>query len=365
MVALSREISSYQRMVRALSDWLALIITAALLAVNAFFVAGEFAVTSTRRSQIEPLVAQGKRGAKAALWAVEHVSLVLAVTQLGITLASTGLGAVAEPAVAHLIVRPLEFFAVPSSLTHPIAFVLALVIVVFLHILLGEMIPKNLTVAASVQVCLAVSPLLVRIARTVRPVVHALDSSANWFVKLFGVTPRSEVSQSFTIEEVAAIVEKSTQAGTLRDELGLLSGSLEFSTEDVREAMVPRSQLVTLSWPLSAADFEAEVAKTGFSRFPISDKSGELTGYLHIKDVIFADSIAAREAPLEDWRIRVLPEVSPDEEVEDALRLMQKTGVHLAQVIENGQCLGAIFLEDILEELVGEVRDTMQRKESL
>lgn len=347
-----------------MSDWLALIIAVALLAANAFFVAGEFAVTSTRSSQIEPLAAQGKRGTKAALWAVEHVSLVLAVSQLGITLASTGLGAVAEPAVAHLIARPLDFFGVSPSLTHPIAFVLALIIVVFLHIVLGEMIPKNLTVATSVRVCLVISPHLVRIARALRPIVHALDESANWFVKMLGITPRSEVSQSFTIEEVAAIVAKSTAAGTLRDDLGLLSGTLEFSKEDVRSAMVPRSQLVTLDWPLSAADFEAEVAKTGFSRFPISDESGDLQGYLHLKDVIFADSNAARQAPLESWRVRVLPEVSPDEEVEDALRVMQKTGVHLAKVNENGQTIGAIFLEDILEELVGEVRDTMQRSEN-
>lgn len=347
-----------------MSDWLALLVALLLLAANAFFVAGEFAVTSTRRSQIEPLAAQGKRGAKAALWAVEHVSLVLAVTQLGITLASTGLGAVAEPALAHLIVRPLKFFGVPSSLTHPIAFVFALVLVVFLHILLGEMIPKNLTVAAAVRVCLAISPHMVRIARAVRPIVHALDSTANWFVKLVGVTPRSEVAQSFTVEEVAAIVEKSTAAGTLQDDLGLLSGTLEFSKEDVRSAMIPRNRLVTLTWPLSAADFEAEVAKTGFSRFPISDESGTLLGYLHIKDVIFADSVAAREAPLESWRIRVLPEVAPDEEVEDALRVMQKTGVHLAKVMENGETLGAIFLEDILEELVGEVRDIMQRNDN-
>lgn len=344
-----------------MSDWVALLVALILLAANAFFVAGEFAVTSTRRSQIEPLVTQGKRGAKAALWAVEHVSLVLAVTQLGITLASTGLGAVAEPALAHLILRPLNFFGVSPALAHPIAFMFALVLVVFLHILLGEMIPKNLTVAAAVRVCLVISPHLVRIARAVRPIVHALDSTANWFVKLVGVTPRTEVAQSFTIEEMSAIVAKSTAAGTLRDDLGLLSGTLEFSKEDVRSAMIPRSDLVTLTWPLSAADFEAEVAKTGFSRFPISDESGTLRGYLHIKDVIFADSTAAREAPLESWRIRVLPEVSPDEEVEEALRVMQKTGVHLAKVTENGQTLGAIFLEDILEELVGEVRDIMQR----
>ena len=174
-----------------MSDWLALIIAVALLAANAFFVAGEFAVTSTRSSQIEPLAAQGKRGTKAALWAVEHVSLVLAVSQLGITLASTGLGAVAEPALAHLIARPLDFFGVSPSLTHPIAFVLALIIVVFLHIVLGEMIPKNLTVATSVRVCLVISPHLVRIARALRPIVHALDESANWFVKMLGITPRS------------------------------------------------------------------------------------------------------------------------------------------------------------------------------
>lgn len=343
---------------------IALAIAIGLLLVNAVFVAGEFCVTSTRRAQIDPLVEQGNARAKSAQWALENVSLVLAMTQLGITLASTGLGVVAEPAVAKLIESPLEHFGAPPALIHSIGFILALIIVVFLHILIGEMIPKNLTVSANVKVCLALAPTLVRLSRATKHVIHALNRFANFMIRLFGAEPKDELDSAFTVEEVASIVTHSEEAGMIHDDLGLLAGSLEFSKKDVRTVMVPLAQIVALTQPFTPLEVEKLVSQTGFSRFLVQDPAGQFIGYVHLKDMLYAQTQSLRNTVIEDWRIRPLPVVAPDEEVEEALQTMRKSGVHLAEVKEGktGMLLGFIFLEDILEELVGEVRDSMQRE---
>ncbi|MDO4665721.1 MAG: hemolysin family protein [Actinomycetaceae bacterium] len=340
-----------------------LFLTVLLLAVNAFFVASEFAVTSSRRPQIMPLAEQGSARAKDALWALEHVSLMLAVCQLGITLASTALGTVAEPALAQLVLPLVRVLGLPAEVAHGVAVAVALVIVLYLHVVAGEMVPKNLTVSAPTKMVLALAPILVRIGRVCKPVVEAMDHFANRLLRLVGVEPKSEVVQAFTAEEVASIVELSAAEGVLSDDLGLLSGTLEFSAEQVDAVMVPTAQLVCLPAVITPADVEAAVAKTGFSRFPLrkSTADADLVGYIHVKDILYADA-TTRTEPVDPWRIRTLPVAKINDQVEDALRIMQKTGVHLAQVVDGERTVGVIFLEDILEELIGEIRDALQRK---
>lgn len=329
-----------------------LAITVALLAVNAFFVAGEFAVTSTRRSQVEPLADEGARGAAAALYALQHVSLMLAICQLGVTVASTTLGVVAEPAIAHLVESPLERLGAPEATSH--------VVVLFCHVVFGEMVPKNISIAAPVRMLLILAPVLVRLGHVLRPIIEAMDRFANWFVRLSGYEPRSEISASYTIEEVASIVVASQEEGVLTDELGLLSGTLEFSEETAGTAMVPLDKLIVLPEGATPADVEEQVAHTGYSRFPIAGDDGSIVGYVHLKDVLYATG-EDREQPITPWRIRRLEAVSADDQVEDALRHMQRTGVHCALVRDAGAVVGILFLEDILELLVGEVRDVLQR----
>lgn len=344
-----------------MSDTTALVVMVALLALNAFFVGAEFAITSTRHAQLEPLVKEGRRGARSALEAIENVSQMLAICQLGITLASTGLGVVAEPAIAHLIAGPLEeYFGLPYASAHVIAFVVALSIVLYLHVVLGEMVPKNISVALNVRMVLIYAPVLLWLGRLVRPLIAAMDWLANHVVRALGFEPQSEVSSAFTVEEVATIVERSQAEGFLEDELGLLSTSLEFSTKLVSDVLIPPAKLVTVPRNVTPAMVEASVAQTGYSRFVVED-GGQLLGYLHIKDVLYADSEAERQNPIPEWKIRPLPKVAPGVEVEDALAEMQRKGTHLAQVWLEGQALGVVFLEDILEELVGEVRDSLQR----
>ncbi len=342
-----------------MSPALALTLVALFLAGNAFFVGAEFAIISARRSSIEPLAAAGDRRARTVLWAMEHVSLMLACAQLGITVCSTSLGLVAEPALAELVDHPLRAVGASDSWAHPIAFVLALLIVVYLHVVLGEMVPKNLAVAGPERAVLLFGPPLVWLGRMVRPVITALNWIANHAVRLAGVEPRTEVASSFTAEEVQSIVERSAAAGLLSDEQGLLSGALEFSDLAARDVMVPTARLVGIDEGSTPDEIEHLVARTGFSRLPVRDQ-GELVGYLHVKDVLYADSLT-RFQPVPDWRVRSLAVVGPDDEIEDALAAMQRSGAHLARVDEGGVAVGVVFLEDILEELVGEVRDAMQR----
>lgn len=339
----------------------ALTVGVLLLLANAFFVGAEFAVMSARRSQIEPLVEQGKWGAKSALWALEHVSVMLACAQLGVTVASTGLGAVAEPALAHLFEGPIVKMGLPAASAHGVALVIALLIVVFMHVVAGEMIPKNISIAVPETAILILGSALVKVAMVLRPIVVGLDHLANLFLKLFGIEPKSEVAAAFTAEEVASIVEVSESEGVLKDPLGLLSGTLEFSEESAAEVMVSPDSLVCVGPDVSAEQLERQVALTGYSRFPVCSDDGELSGYLHLKDVLNVPA-SKRSEPLESWRIRRMPQIDPDAEVEDALTLMQRSGVHLAKVVKGEKTLGVIFLEDILEELIGEVRDSLHRE---
>ena len=343
-----------------MSAGMGIAITVALLAVNAFFVAGEFAVTSTRRSQVEPLADEGARGTRDALYALQHVSLMLAICQLGVTVASTTLGVVAEPAIAHLVESPLERLGAPEATSHVVGFAAALIIVLFCHVVFGEMVPKNISIAAPVRMLLILAPVLVRLGRLLRPIIEAMDRFANWFVRLSGYEPRSEISASYTVEEVASIVVASQEEGVLTDELGLLSGTLEFSEETAGSAMVPLADLVTLPDGATPADVEERVAHTGYSRFPIADQDGAIVGYVHLKDVLYASG-EERTQPITPWRIRRLEAVASSDQVEDALRHMQRTGVHCALVRDEGVLVGILFLEDILELLVGEVRDALQR----
>lgn len=340
---------------------LALFFTVLLLAVNAFFVAAEFAVTSSRRAQIEPLVAEKRPGASKALYALEHVSLMLAICQLGITVMSTSLGVLAEPALARLFEIPLVAAGLPAASAHVAAFVCALILILFLHVVFGEMVPKNISIANPQQILLALAPTLVTIGHVIKPVVVGMDRIANGFLRFAGIEPSSEIAATFTAEEVAHIVQISHHEGKLSDEFGLISGTLEFSTENALEVMVPLDDLTVLPETVTPAEVERAVARTGFSRFPIASADGKLMGYLHLKDVLYADE-ANRDEPVASWRIREFHGVKPQTEIEDVLREMQQSGTHMATVIggEN-QVLGIVFLEDILERLVGEVRDSLQR----
>lgn len=344
-----------------MSPTVALIIGLILLILNAFFVGSEFAIMSARRSRIEPLADAGSKSAKTVIWALENVTLMLAACQLGITLCSTSLGAVAEPAIAQLLMGPFDSLGMPPAAAHAVAFAIALIVVVYLHVVIGEMVPKNLAVTAPEESALILAPPLVLIVKIFKPIIVGLNKLANQFVRLAGFEPKDEVASAFTADEVASIVETSQRSGVLDDEIGLLAGALEFSDLTVAEVMVPRHNVSTVSPGVTPTGLEERVAQTGFSRFVVADDSGHFVGYLHLKDVIGAAG-PARDRPLPPFKVRSMASVPGSDEVETALVVMRRDGTHLVEVRdETGSSVGVLFLEDILEELVGEVRDSMQR----
>lgn len=339
-----------------------ILIALALLVGNAFFVGAEFALISARRTQIEPRAEAGSKAAALTLRAMERVSLMMAGAQLGITLCSLGLGAVGEPAVAHLLEVPFAALGVPEALLHPVAFTLALVIVVFLHMVLGEMVPKNLALAGPDRSALILGPALYGIVFVLKPAILALNATANAILRLVKVQPKDEVGSTYTRDEVSALVSESRREGLLdAHEHHLLGRALSFYERTVRSVLLPAERLVTVPEHITPAQVEARAAQTGFSRFPVATPDGELVGYLHLKDVL-EDHQAQRTRPIPGTLRRPLATLIPTDPLHDALDQMQQRGAHLAHVVEtDGATLGVVALEDVLEELVGEIRDATQR----
>ena len=333
-----------------------------LLAVNAFFVGAEFAVISARRSQIEPLADAGSRPAKTALWAMEHATLMLAACQLGITVCSLLILNVSEPAIHHLLEIPLALTGLPEEVISTIAFIIALLIVSFLHVVLGEMVPKNLSFSVPDRAVLILATPLVFVATVFRPIIVALNATANGILRLFGVEPKNEANSVFTLDEVANIAAQSTREGVLTDSGGTLNAAFEFTSKKVQDVAIPMDSIVTLSEAATPADVEKSVSKHGFSRYILVDDDGEPTGYLHLKDVIDIDSEEFTE-PVPPKRIRQLISIYRGTDLEDALATMRRSGVHVARAFdESGATQGVLFLEDIIEELVGEVQDATRRR---
>lgn len=332
-----------------------------LLGINAFFVGAEFAVISARRSQIEPLAEAGSRPAKTALWAMEHATLMLAACQLGITVCSLLILNVSEPAIHHLLEIPLALTGLPEEVMGTIAFIIALLIVSFLHVVLGEMVPKNLSFSVPDRAVLILAPPLVFVATVFRPIIVALNATANAILRLVGVEPRNEANSVFTLDEVATIAAQSTREGVLNDSGGTLNAAFEFTSKKVRDIAIAMTALVTLPEDATPADVEKSVARHGFSRYILINDDGEPTGYLHLKDVIDVDGDEYTE-PVAPKRIRQLISIFRGTDLEDALATMRRSGVHVARAFdENGATRGVLFLEDIIEELVGEVQDATRR----
>ncbi|HWH98062.1 MAG TPA: hemolysin family protein [Pseudolysinimonas sp.] len=333
-----------------------------LLAINAFFVGAEFAVISARRSQIEPRAEAGSRSAKTALWAMEHATLMLATSQLGITVCSLLILNVSEPAIHNLLAIPLLLTGWPVEIVGGIAFAITLIIVSFLHVVFGEMVPKNISFSVPERAVLILAPPLVALATVFKPVIVSLNAIANAVLRLFRVEPKTEATSAFTADEVQTIIATSTREGVLTDPTGTLSSAFEFTEKRVRDVALASAALVTLPEDATPADVERAVAQYGFSRYILVNEAGEPSGYVHLKDVIDlrADEF---DDPVPPKRIRQLVSVFRDSELEDALAMMRRTGAHVARAFDElGTTRGVLFLEDIIETLVGEVQDATRRR---
>ncbi|MGN9794607.1 hemolysin family protein [Streptomyces sp. OZ13] len=322
------------------------------LVANAFFVGAEFALISVRRSQIEPEAQAGNRRARSVLWGLQHVSDLMAAAQLGITLCTLVLGIVAEPAMAHLLEPVFDAVGVPHGAVHPISFVIALSLATYLHMLLGEMVPKNIALAEPVRSALWLGPPLVTLARGLHPVIVMVNAFANSLLKLLRVETKNEVTATFSDDELANLVQDAGEAGLLDDRSAeRLRDALELGRRPVRDVVMPIERVVYAQAGTTPEQLERLSAESGFSRFPVVDAGRRILGYLHVKDALDA---APRNRAFPVSAMRPIARVRATTPLDDVLTAMRRSRTHLAAVLdENGRPEGLVTMEDILRELVG------------
>ena len=349
-----------------MGDLFAIALTVLLIAANAFFVGAEFALISARRDRLEALAEQGKRSAVAVIRAGEDLSVMLAGAQLGITVGSIVLGRVGEPAVAHLLAPVFRLVGVPDALAHTVSFLLAITTVVILHVLLGEMVPKNIALAGPEKVAMLLVPPYLLWVRATRPVIAIYDWCARTVVRALGVEPKTELENTVSMVELAEMIAESRSEGLLDPEEHMrLSRALQIRNRVVVEVAVPLADIRSVpacapgSGPTVASVVRA-IAETGFSRFPVTDAVGRFTGFVHIKDVL--DILDEPGAVVRQATVRYLPRIPATTVLADALSRLRQAKSHLALVTaSDGAVAGMVTLEDLVEDLIGTVRDGTHR----
>lgn len=338
-----------------------LLLIAGLLLANAFFVASEFCLISSRRDRIESLVAQGKPAAKRVLHATEHLSIMLAGSQFGITICSLVLGKVAEPAVAHFIEVPFQALGLPSALLHPLAFAIALAIITFLHILFGEMVPKNIAIAGPETLAMWLAPGIIGWVKITRPFIEFLNWLARVTLHAMGIEQQDELDSTVDQDQLATMITESRAEGYLdAEEHARLNKALRSDDRSLKEIMVPLSRVRSLDYGTQGpmlGQLEELLQETGFSRFPITGRDGSYLGYVHVKDVLDRLSVAEITEAIPRDRLRPLITVDAAQPLDEALNILHQRNAHMAQVRERGELTGIVFLEDLIEEYVGTVND--------
>ncbi|MEN9706501.1 MAG: hypothetical protein RIS31_67 [Actinomycetota bacterium] len=332
-----------------------------LLLGNGFFVASEFALISAKRAQIEPRAEAGSRPAQLTIKGMERVSLLLATAQLGVTICSLLILLIVEPSIHQLLEPVLLATGLSEAGVASVAFAITLVLVSFLHVVIGEMVPKNISFSIPERAALVLVPMLYGLALLVKPIVITLNATANGVLRLFGVRAKDEANSAYTLDQVEDIVEHSTREGVLSDASGTISNTFEFTEKKVSDVAVKLSEVIAFPESVTPREIEVAVSKVGYSRYPLTDEEGDLVGYLHLKDVLDLDLDEMDEA-VPTKRIRSMISLPATMELEDALSSMRRVDAHLARVFNRGgKVVGVLFLEDILEELVGEVQDATKR----
>ena len=327
-----------------------------LVAANGFFVAAEFALVGVRSSRIETLAASGSRAAKRLMNLLENLNAYLSACQLGITLASLALGWIGEPAIARLLEGPLSGFS--ETARHAIAFAVAFSIITSLHIVLGEQAPKLMGLAKAERVALTIALPMQLFYRVFSLPIRALDWASARTVKLVGIQATSEHASTYTEEELRKLVDMSRESGHLRaEERRLIHRVFEFSDTVVREAMVPRTEMAAIPSTCSLKEITKAFDQHRYSRLPVYRESfDDVCGFIHSKDVM-PYLLHPEKFKLEDV-LQPPMYVVDTARLEHVLRQMQKAKTHFGFVVdEHGGLEGIITLEDLLEEIVGEIRD--------
>lgn len=343
-----------------------LIAVLALVGANGFFVAAEFGLVAVRRTRIQELVEQGSRRALSTQKALRELNLMLSGCQLGITFSSLGLGWIGEPAIASLIEGWFEHLPSPLDVvaTHGVAITIAFTLITFLHVVLGELVPKNWAIAAPETVALLIATPMRAFSYVFRPVIWLFNEAANLILRTFGVEPKLEIGAIHTPDELAIIIEESRRGGAIESAHSMiLAKTLEFPEKRAVEAMVPRVSVSAVAQDAKLDDVLEQASRTGFSRFAVyKERPDEFIGVVHLKDVIGPSQRSGDFTVKEVTRqALVIPESLP---LEDVLVQMQRKRNQFAIVVDEfGSTSGIVTMEDIIEEILGEIRDEYDIRE--
>ena len=344
-----------------MGDIFGVLLTVLLLAANAFFVGAEFALISARRDRLEALAEQGKRSAVTVIRAGQNLSVMLAGAQLGITVCSILLGRVGEPAVAHLLEPLFDLVGVPDAVLHTVSFVIAITIVVVLHVLLGEMVPKNIAIAGPESAAMLLVPPYLMWVRLARPIIAVYDWCAHIVLRAVGIEPKTELENTVSTIELSEMIAESLSEGLLDpEEHNRLSRALQIRNRVVADVAIPLSEVHAVpadadgTGPTVRAIQQA-LEETGYSRFPVTGTGGRFIGYVHIKDVL--SLVDDADAVVDLSMVRALPQVSAALPLPDALSRLRRSNSHLALVTADDDSVTAmVALEDLVEDLVGTMR---------
>ncbi|MDO3700539.1 hemolysin family protein [Micromonospora sp. C28SCA-DRY-2] len=342
-----------------MSPGVALFSSVLLLALNGFFVAAEFALVASKRYRLEQAAAGGGRAARAALDGVRELSLMLAGAQLGITLCTLGLGALAEPAIEHLVSPLLHAVGLPDAASHAIALIFALSLVTFLHLVIGEMAPKSWAITDAERSAMLLALPFRAFARVSRPVLSALNALANAILRLFRVNPQNQLAQVHGPGELRILLEQSREHGLLgAEQHELLTSMLELQGTTVAQVMEPFDRMVTVRRDDAADRIEQVSRDSGRSRLAVLDAAGDVCGLVHVREAVRVTT-TGRSATAGDLMTAAFT-LPASASVTEAVAAMRARQSQLALVRNGGgpaRPIGFVALEDLLEEVIGEFDD--------
>ncbi|MFB9279234.1 hemolysin family protein [Cohnella cellulosilytica] len=329
----------------------------ALVFLNGFFVAAEFAMVKARGSKIDSLVQEGHKRAKVASHLIGHLDAYLSACQLGITLTSLGLGWIGEPAIARMLEPMFQAVHLNESLIHPISFIIGFSFITVLHIVLGELMPKSVAIRKAETVTLLTAAPLVFFRKVMNPFIWLLNGTAGLLLKPFGIDMKEDTTTAHTEEEIRILVQESHKSGLIDNtELTLMDNIFEFSETNAREIMIPRTEMICLYGNLSFQENRTIALREMHTRYPVCERDKDnIIGFVHIKDLLKVPDNAVLDIRDLLRPMTTVPESMP---ISALLKLMQKKKTQIAILIdEYGGTSGLVTLEDIMEEIVGEIQD--------
>ena len=334
------------------------------LSLTAFFVAAEFAVVKVRKSRLDQLIDEGNKKAITAKKVASNLDYYLSACQLGITVTALGLGTFTKPYVKHLLYPVFEWFNTPESVVTALSYGLALGVVSYFHVVIGEMAPKTLAIQFSEKVTLMLAPPLYWFGKIMYPFIQALNGTSRFLLRIIGVKSASE-DQAYSEEELKIIMAQSFHGGKIdKQELQYMENVFAFDERVAKDIMIPRQEIIAIDQNMSTNEIVKILDEHNYTRYPVVEDfdKDKIVGFVNANKLL-TRVVTNRETPLNEY-VRNIPFIFERTPIQDSLLKMQQERVHIAVVVdEYGGTSGILTLEDILEELVGEIRDEFDADE--